>query len=98
MIRNYTFASMMLVLLAGVCFIIFIMFTYAYENPDSGLFTKLDESAEETMNAEGYSWFSDILDHVKTGIGFGGVFLLTLAIIIAAAGALGGRPGEGGVE
>ena len=85
MIKNYPFVAMILVLLAGICFIIFIMFTYAYENPDSGLFTKLDESASETMSTENYNWFSDIVDHVKTGIGFGGVFLLTLAIIIAAA-------------
>ncbi len=93
--RHYPFAAMILALIGGIMFILFIMFTYAYENPDTGLFTKLDESASETMNPGTYNWFSDIVDHVKTGIGFGGAFLMVMAFLIFIAGSFSGGPREG---
>ena len=80
--NQYPFAAMVLALLAGVCFIFFIVFNYAYDNPDNGLFTKLNESAKDTMNADTFSWFSARLDHIRTGFGLSALVLFSLSILI----------------
>lgn len=80
--REFPFAAMVLVLLAGVCFILFIVFNYAYDNPDTGLFTLLNKSAGRTMNAEHLSWFGVRLDHIRTGFGLSALILFSLAILI----------------
>lgn len=82
--RSFPFVSILLLIGAAVCFVIFIMFNYAFNNP-GGLFTLLDESAAQTMNAGTYSWFNTRMDHIQTGFGLSGVVLLSLGIISAIA-------------
>lgn len=62
-----------------------IMFNYAFDNPDSGLFNLLNESAGNTMNAARHTWFIDILSHVRIGFGMSGVILMGLGILVAVA-------------
>ena len=83
--RRFPFAAMALILLSGVCFIIFITANYALDNPDNGLFTKLDESASNTMNTARYNWFNDRIDHIRTGFGLSALILFSVGIIVAIA-------------
>ena len=85
---KFPISSMLLVVVGGLCFVIFIIFNYAYQNPDSGLFVMLMESANKTMNSNMVSWFSDIKDTIATGFGLTGVAMFGLAIIIYIADAL----------
>lgn len=80
--RQFPFAAMLLVLLAGICFILFIVANYVYDNPDSGLFTLLNRSASKTMNAEKLSWFGVRLEHLRTGFGMSALIFFSLAILI----------------
>lgn len=61
------------------------MFNFAYYNDDNGLFTILDSHAQNDMDISHYNWFNSINNHVKTGIGFGGVLLLALGLLTALA-------------
>ena len=82
---KFPFAAMVLVLLSGVCLIIFIVANYAYDNPDTGLFYQLSDSAEQTMNAGHNAWFADILEHVRYGFGLCSLVLFSLGIVVAIA-------------
>lgn len=82
---KFPFAAMALMVLAGVCFIIFIVANYALDNPDTGLFTKLNESAGKTMNTGMLTWFQERLDNIRTGFGLSGLILFSLAIVVAVA-------------
>jgi len=50
--RGYIVACITLVCLAGIFHMLFIMFDYAYYNPDSGAFIMLPEVMNETMTPE----------------------------------------------
>jgi hypothetical protein len=91
--RQFPFAAMALILIAGVCFIFFIVFNYAYDNPDNGLFNLLEKSAEKTMNADKLSWFGMRLDHIRTGFGLSALVLFSLAILIFVVKSFDETPG-----
>ena len=50
--RGYIVACVTLVCLAGIFHMLFIMFDYAYYNPDSGVFIKLPKVMNNTMTPE----------------------------------------------
>lgn len=77
--------SILLIIGAGICFVMFIMFNYAFNNADTGLFVKLNESAQKTMNADTRSWFVNLTGHIQTGFGMSGVILMGLGIFVAVA-------------
>lgn len=83
--NKFPFAAMVLILLSGVCFIIFITANYALDNPDNGLFNLLDDSAGETMNIKHNSWFDDRIDHIRTGFGLSALILFSIGIVVAIA-------------
>jgi len=82
---KFPFAAMVLILLSGVCLIIFIVANYAFDNPDSGLFYKLSDSAGQTMNAGRQVWFATLLTRVRYGFGLCALILFTLGIVVAIA-------------
>ena len=83
--NKFPFAAMVLILLSGVCFIIFISANYVLDNPDNGLFNLLDDSAGKTMNSKYNTWFDTRLDHIRTGFGLSALVLFSVAIVIAIA-------------
>jgi len=83
--NKFPFAAVLLMLIAGICFIIFIVANYAFDNPDSGLFTRLNESAEKTMNTKYHNWFIERIEHIRTGFGLSAVILFSISIVIAIA-------------
>jgi putative exporter of polyketide antibiotics len=88
---KFPFAAMVLILLAGVCFIFFIVANYLYDNPDTGLFTLLQKSANETMNEGHRAWFGVRLEHIRTGFGLSAALLFTLAIVVFIAQSVDNR-------
>ena len=69
----------------------FIMFNFAFVNPDNGLFTILDERASEWESTTLYNWFGVRLDHITTGFGMSALILFSLGIIVAVAKSFGGK-------
>lgn len=91
---KFPYAAFMCIIVSGLCFTMFIVFNYAYQNPDSGLFTKLDESAQKTMNDKWYDWFVDRKNNITAGFGMVGVVLLLSAILITVAAGFEHRRGD----
>lgn len=81
-------ASILLILVAGFCFGIFILFNYVLFTPGSGLVPMLNESAQNIMSGAWYSWFIDRVDTITIGFGFTGIICLGLAFVIFIADAL----------
>lgn len=89
--RQFPFAAIILIIGAGICFTMFIMFNYAYTNPDTGLFTILEEHASDWDSSTLQTWFGVRIEHLKTGFGMAGVILFALGIIVAVARSFGSR-------
>ena len=83
--NKFPFAAMVLILLSGVCFIIFITANYVYDNPDTGLFNLLDDSSDQTMNTKHQNWFDERIDHIRTGFGLSALILFSVGIVVAIA-------------
>lgn len=83
--NKFPFAAMVLMLLSGVCFIIFIVANHAFDDPDIGLFTKLNESMQKTTSTKYQNWFSERLDHIRTGFGLSALVLFLISIVVAIA-------------
>lgn len=88
---KFPFAAFLCVIVACLCFAVFIVFNYAYNNPDSGLFTELDEYAQKTMSAKYYDWYSQRVNMIKNGFGMAGVVVLFAAIVITVAAGIEDR-------
>ena len=82
---RFVFSAFLCVIVAGLCFSVFIVFNYAYNNPDTGVFTKLDETAQKTMSEKWYNWFSARKTTIANGFGLAGVVILLCAILITVA-------------
>ena len=85
---RFATAAFLFVAVAGLLFTLFIVWNYALYEPDSGLFIKLNESAEQNMNAGNFNKFQTSMDHIGTGIGLAGVVSFGLAVICFIADAL----------
>jgi Na+/H+ antiporter NhaC len=86
--RNYAFGAFLLVIVAAICFIVFVVFNYALYNPDSGVDTILNEKAAELMNERNLAKWNNTRANISTGFGMMGVICLFLAIILFVLSAL----------
>lgn len=91
---RFPYAAFMCIIVSGLCFAMFIVFNYAYQNPDSGLFNKLDEMAQKTMSESRYNWFVERKNNIAAGFGIFGVLLLACAILITVAAGFEHRRGD----
>lgn len=91
---RFPFMAFLCVIISGLCFSVFIVFNYAYNNPDSGVFTILDEKASEQMSSKWYNWFTERRERIVNGFGMAGVVILFVAIIITVASGLEHRRGD----
>lgn len=91
---RFPFAAFMCIIVAGLCFTIFIVFNYAYQNPESGLFTILDETAQKTMDAKWYNWFVARKNNIANGFGLAGVVMMLCAILVTVAAGFEQRRGD----
>lgn len=88
---NYPVAAIVLVVISGMCFSLLIITNYAFHDEDVGLFTKLNESAQRTMEAGHFTWWLEIKDHLSTGFGLAGVAFMGLAIFVFIVDSFGRR-------
>ena len=87
--RTFLVFGVMMVMFAGIFHIMFIMYDYGFNNPDSGAFTQLRERLNESMNG---SWQTDAYNksvQLQQFFGIGRVICIGLApvmFVIAVAG------------
>lgn len=91
---RFSLSSLLLIIVAGMCFAMFIIFNYAFNDPATGLFEKLNESAIRVMSSDWLSWFQMRKEHIATGFGLSGVVMMGLAIFLFIADALGDTGSE----
>lgn len=75
--------SIVLIIVSGLCFVMFIMFNYAYNNPGNGLFNILQSHASNWDSGTLQTWYGVRISHIQTGFGLSGVFLFSLGILVA---------------
>jgi hypothetical protein len=70
------------IMLTGLFFFLYITFNYAFHNPESGAFTRLDELRPSTLG--NYSgWAADILNFQHNWWGTCFVVLIVMTIVCA---------------
>lgn len=86
--RAFALAAITLVILTGFFHIMFIMFDYAYYNPDNGVFTILPEKMNETMNPiyQNITWNQTMM--FREAFGVGRFVTLALGVVMFVIGAM----------
>jgi len=83
--RNYAFASILLIIVGALVFTMFIMFNYVLYNSDSGVDTTLDDMATERFSADWLTWYTGVSDNIKTGFQMLGPLLMGVGFILFVA-------------
>lgn len=71
------------IMLTGLFFFLYIMFNFAFHNPASGAFTRLDEEIDTVMDSGWAAWTRDILDFQHSWWGTCFVVLIIMVIVCA---------------
>lgn len=78
---RWAIASLMLVIVASFCFVLFIIFNWAIYNTDNGIFTILDGFAQQDFNRYYRQWWDGINNNIAFGFGLSRVVCMGLALI-----------------
>lgn len=81
---KYAVLAILMIILAGTFHILFIMFDNAYNNPDTGAFTKLTEVMNKTLNDEYRDRTYNNTLMYKEFFGIGRVITIALAPVLFA--------------
>ena len=84
-------ASLLFIIVASFCFVLFIVFNWVLYNPDTGIDTTLNEFAQQHFNRNYRIWWDGITNNIAFGFGLSGVFCLLVAIICYIASVFGGE-------
>jgi hypothetical protein len=74
---------MMMIMVAGICFMLFIGFNYAY-NSSGVLKNQLWKSANNTLDGRQLDQFNDLMPQITQGFGIASVMCFLLAIVMFA--------------
>ena len=74
----------MLIMCAGLFHILFVMFDYGFNNPDSGAFTALEEQMNETLTGEYRNAAYERNVMMREFFGVGRVIIVLICVIIIA--------------
>ena len=74
-------ASFIFIIVMSFCFVLFIIFNWVLYNPDTGVFTILDDFAGRFFNRNYLNWWDGINTNIAFGFGLLGVVCMFLAII-----------------
>lgn len=82
-------SALLMICFAGICFFLFISFSYVFNDSDSGIKNILWDSANETMSGDRLSRFNDWMPMISQGFGVAGVMLVGMAVVFFVVDALG---------
>lgn len=82
---KFLVAAIILVLLAGTFHVLFIVYDYAYNNPDSGGFILAQEALNDSLNPYYRNWVNNRTIMMRQFFGIGRVILLALCIVMFVA-------------
>ena len=91
---RFPISSLVLICIAGILLFLFIMFNYAYNDPDIGMTSKLNESAQKTLTGDRLTSWNHNLAQMKEGFGISSALCFLLAIIFFLADLFGERREE----
>ncbi len=84
---------MMLIMVAGICFVLFVSFNYAFHS-EGGLKNRLWEQANKSLTGDQANRFNDLMPQLSQGFGITGVLCFLLAIVIFVFDAFSHPPRE----
>ena len=85
--KGFVVVIILMVVMAGIFHMLFIGFDYAFHNPDSGVFVKLGEAANKTMNQAARDKAENTSNMLRNAFGLARVIcvgLIPVAAIIYA--------------
>lgn len=88
---RYAILAIVMVMLAGIFHILFIMFDYGYNNPDTGAFTRLESMMNETLTGDYQQSAFDNNNMMRQFFGIGRFIILAICAIAFVVGVLGTR-------
>ena len=87
MSRKFAVLIVAMVLMTGIFHMIFIMYDWGFHNPDSGVFTILDEHANDTITNETFkNSYDNNTNMFQDFFGYGRFFLLAVTVIVCVVG------------
>ena len=91
---RFPISSLVLICISGILLFLFVMFNYAFNDPDVGMNSKLNESAQKTLTGDRLTNYNHQLAQLKEGFGISSVLCFLVGIIIFLANLFGGRKEE----
>lgn len=88
---RFPISSLVLIAVAGILLFMFIMFNYAFHDPDVGIKGKLNETAQDTMDGDQLSRFEEQIDELSVGFGMASALCFVLAVVFFVIEVLGDR-------
>ena len=94
--RLFAVFTIMFVCIAAIFHFMFIMFDYAYYNPDSGALIKMTEAFNETLSTKYQNdlWNQTVM--LREAFGYGRFGFFASGLIIFAVGVFDDRRSKGG--
>lgn len=91
---RFPISSLILICIAGIMLFLFVMFNYAFNDPNIGMNTKLNESAQKTLTGDRLTSWNNNLAHLKEGFGISSALCFLLSVVFFLADLFGGRRDE----
>ena len=92
---RFPISSLVFICISGVLLFLFIMFNYVFNDPDVGMNSKLNESAQQTLTGDRLTSWNHNLAQLKEGFGISSVLCFLVGVMIFLADLFGGRRQEG---
>lgn len=88
---KFPISSLVMIGIAGILLFMFIMFNYAFHDPDVGIKAKLNESAQDTMTGDRLTNWEEQISELSMGFGIASALCFILAIVFFVFDVLGDR-------
>ena len=88
---KFPISSLVMIGNAGILLFMYIMFNYAFHDPDVGIKEKLNESAQKTMTGDRLTNWEEQIGELSTGFGIASALCFILAIVFFVFDVLGDR-------
>ena len=91
---RFPISSLIFICLAGVMLFLFIMFNYAFNDPDVGMTSKLNESAHKTLTGDRLTRWDSQLAQMKDGFGISSALCFLIGVVLFLADLFGHKREE----
>lgn len=88
---KFPISSLIMIGIAGILLFMFVMFDYTFNDPDTGIKEKLNESAQEHLTGQRLNHWNQQIGELSQAFGIASVMCFLLAIAFFVIDVLGDR-------